>query len=518
MVYVPEGEFLMGRDSASGDVDPQHLVYLDAFWIYQTEVANAHFATFVEQTGYQTTAEDRGRSSVYHGDEYKQVVGAYWFDHPFMLGNDIFEYEYHPVVHVSWLDAEAYCNWAGGRLPTEAEWEKAARGTDGREFPWGDSAVTGDKANYCDVNCQSKWSDKNQDDGYEFTSPVGSYPANVSPYGAVDMVGNVLEWVADRYAEDYYSYSLYMNPSGPATGDYRVLRGGSNRTPLFLLDAVNRFKSLSSFSADGIGFRCSYQPESVGMLEPEPANTSTPMPALGIGSTMVNMVDGAVLVYVPEGEFLMGSEDEDAEDQEKPEHTVYLDAFWIYQHEVTNDQYRQCVEDNGCSQPRNTSAFASSSYGDHPVVYVNWNQAGDYCQWAGGRLPSEAEWEKAARGTDGRLYPWGEESPTCDLANYSGCEGGTVPVGSYPSGASPYGALDMAGNVWEWVADWFADRYYSNSPYMNPSGPASGGTRVIRGGSWSYNEWLLRVSSRYGSSPAASSFYYGFRCFRSPEP
>ena len=247
-----------------------------------------------------------------------------------------------------------------------------------------------------------------------------------------------------------------------------------------------------------------------------PTQTNTPEPTLGMGSTMVNPIDGAVMVYVPEGEFRMGSEDEDAWDDEKPEHQVYLDAFWIYQTEVTNAQYRQCVEEDACLLPGDTTKYQDADYADHPVVHVSWYDADAYCQWSRGQLPTEAEWEKAARGTDGRIYPWGDQKPTCNLANFSGCVGGTSRVGSYPDGASPYGALDMAGNVWEWVADWYAEDYYSRSPDDNPTGPTSGNKRGIRSGSWYSGRGSLRVSYRNRYGPDNWYGNYGFRCLRSP--
>jgi formylglycine-generating enzyme required for sulfatase activity len=239
--------------------------------------------------------------------------------------------------------------------------------------------------------------------------------------------------------------------------------------------------------------------------------TSIPTATLGVGATRVNENDGAEMVYVPSGEFLMGSEDEDAYKTEKPEHIVYLDGYWIYKHEVTNAQYQRCIEAGVCSG--NLGLYSEN---ENPAVYINWHMAESYCEWVGGRLPTEAEWEKAARGDDGRTYPWGETRPSCGIANYYGCRSGTAPVGSYLDNVSPYGALDMAGNVWEWVADWYGADYYAVSPYSNPTGPATGIYRVVRGGSWSNNAWYLRTSDRLSYKPDTTDQLCGFRCAFSP--
>ena len=236
-------------------------------------------------------------------------------------------------------------------------------------------------------------------------------------------------------------------------------------------------------------------------------------------------MDGMVMVNVPAGEFKMGSDktvDAQAYDNELPQHTVYLDAYWIDKTLVTNGMYTNCVNAGSCTVPDNTSSrtrsdyYSSSQYADYPVIFVDWNQVSAYCQWAGRRLPTEAEWEKAARGTDGRIFPWGNGVPTCSLANFSGCGGDTSAVDSHPEGASLYGVLDMAGNVWEWVADWYSETYYGESPANNPTGPATGDYRVLRGGSWVKNVQSVRSADRFRLNPDLGDDYLGFRCAASP--
>ena len=264
---------------------------------------------------------------------------------------------------------------------------------------------------------------------------------------------------------------------------------------------------------------------STATTEPLSSEAPTLDSTLGIGSTMIGK-DGMTLLYVPAGEFKMGSLDEDASANadEKPQHTVYLDAFWIDQTEVTNKQYAACVFASQCKPPSNTSSFSHASYygnsqfDNYPVIYVDWNQATAYCLWAGRRLPSEAEWEKAARGTDARIYPWGNDAPTKNLLNFNNNVGDTTKVGSYLLGKSFYGAYDMVGNVWEWVYDGYQSDYYATLGNFasDPKNP-SGYTRVTRGGSWRINEVLTaRTAVRawvYPTSRNVSNYNdLGFRC------
>ena len=236
------------------------------------------------------------------------------------------------------------------------------------------------------------------------------------------------------------------------------------------------------------------------------------------------------MVYVPAGPFGMGSgwNDPSAEVDEWPQHEVYLDAFWIDRTEVTNAQYKQCLEEGGCSLPFVPEWYEriAITFVDYPVTYVNWYQADAYCRWAGKRLPTEAEWEKAARGTDEHVYPWGNEfdgtklnycDVNCELEHrdvrYDDGYVGVAPVGSYPAGASPYGALDMAGNVWEVVADWWGKDYYDRSPQANPQGPDSGTMRVSRGGGHNSVRELVRSTNRgKGDLDSSGGDVSGFRC------
>ena len=221
------------------------------------------------------------------------------------------------------------------------------------------------------------------------------------------------------------------------------------------------------------------------------------------------------MLFVPAGTFIMGSERDN--NNEKPAHEVTLDAFWIDRQEVTNALYRLCVDEGSCQPSRFTNDAVYNGQ-DYPVVGVSWSEAEDYCEWADARLPTEAEWEYAARGPEGNKYPWGNEAPNCDLAQFSDCNGRTILAGSLPRGASWAGALDMAGNVSEWVNDWYDDNYYASSPARSPQGPEpeNGFLKIMRGGSWATAEGHLRGSHRTNRRPDSSNNSIGFRCVAVP--
>lgn len=269
---------------------------------------------------------------------------------------------------------------------------------------------------------------------------------------------------------------------------------------------------------------------------PQPTKISILMPTPGIGSTMISDKDNMTLLYVPAGKFTMGdiAEDALAECQnyhsdcqlswfkdEEPRHDVDLSAFWIDQTEVTNKQYATCVDAGMCEPPSDIRSYTRPKYyrnpdfDNYPVIFLDWHQAKAYCSWAGRELPSEAQWEKAARGTDAHIYPWGNDAPNKDLLNYNSNVGDTTSVGNYETGKSIYGAYDMAGNVLEWVNDWYGESYYQGSPSSNPLGPDSGRYRVLRGGAWLDYNYFVRSPFRYRLDPSLTHRFLGFRCARS---
>jgi formylglycine-generating enzyme required for sulfatase activity len=270
-------------------------------------------------------------------------------------------------------------------------------------------------------------------------------------------------------------------------------------------------------------------------VPPVTAEEKPPPPAIGMEARAPKPVlppalekaivgrDGAPMVLVPVGEFMMGSPAE----EDAPPHRVYLDAFYIDRHELTNARYLKFVEATRHRAPQHVvdpqydlwaGTTFSQGVADLPVVNVDWSDADAYCRWAGKRLPTEAEWEKAARGTDGRQYPWGNEAPSFARLNFSRHWQGAhtlQPVGNYEEGNSPYGAQDMAGNVWEWVGDWYDTGSYAAGPERNPQGPPSGFSKILRGGSWTNSADTVRATHRREEAPEVRNSDSGFRCARS---
>ena len=240
----------------------------------------------------------------------------------------------------------------------------------------------------------------------------------------------------------------------------------------------------------------------------------------------VSSRDGAPMVGIPAGPFFMGVPKwaRDGGLDEYPNHEVELDAYAIDKYEVTNGLYLEFIRATGHRTPSHPTdpsknlwqgGLMPESIASLPVVNVDWFDADAYCQWAGKRLPTEAEWEKAGRGTDDRRFPWGNVEPTHRHLNFNQSWQGEktfVPVGMYEKGQSPYGVYDMAGNVWEWVADWYDATYYSMSPRRNPQGPSTGIRRVIRSSGWQVETPQVRIFTRIASDPLDRNHSTGFRC------
>ena len=382
-VPVPAGPFRMGRDAPDAfppdeDERPRRIVALDAFRISRVPVTNRRF----------------------HGE-----------------GDD------RPVTYVSRAEAEAFCAREGVRLPTEEEWEAAARGSGDRLWPWGDDLPDRARATFAA--------------GIGAPSEAGMHPAGASACGALDMAGNVWEWTS---------------------GD--AVRGGS------YLSGPNEL-------------RCSYR---------FPVDTAARDPYVGFRVVAVDPSADFDWVDVPAGDYPIGRDPESERD------VVDVGAFELGRTPVTNGQYAGFVADGGAGRPPHWPAPD-----EHPVAFVDWHDATAFCIWSGGRLPTEAEWEKAARGTDGRRFPWGDQEDASRAAVGSGLKRGkTSPVGAHPRGASPYGLQDMAGNVWEWT-----------------STEAGDGERVLRGGSYASPglAWA-RCAMRSWSRPARRQAHIGFRVAR----
>ena len=591
MVFVPAGPFTMGSDDNLTQ-SPPHIVDVEAFFIDKYEVTNAEYAEFVKAT--------------------KHPAPSYWAGGKIPEGK-----ENHPVVYVNWEDATAYAEWCGKRLPTEAEWEKAA-GWDmkkrrHREYPWGDE-YDPRRANHCyQLGCRcngdgkihtpwwEKWSKSEEgkkiiaEGGH--TAGAGQFKGDESFFKCFDMGGNVREWVNDWYQEDYYKVGPKKNPPGPTEEEatvidgkpYRVARGGPWAYSRSTLRTSTRYRSAPSVRSLTIGFRCArtypwspperkVAPAPTKKAEPEPSTEKpSAKPAEGYVTTgatgdkiphplsrktytirykgkKIEVPEG--MVFVPAGKFLMGAGEN--------EHEVYLDSYFIGKYEVTNAEWKAFIDATGyhpVPQHWGGGTFPEGKE-NHPVVFVSWEDAQTYCEWCAKRLPTEAEWEKAASWNPEKrakfVYPWGNQwDPNLCNSGYNlvklgfrprdeknwwevygklrdteafkkmeASGGNTMSVGSYSGASSPYGCHDTVGNAYEWCWDWYMKDYHLlRDAKRNPRGPSEkeadeglfgklnkGKCRTLRGGAWPYPSSSCRAVSRDRQPPSYCSRMCGFRC------
>lgn len=453
------------RDSAqpSSNERPCHLVEVNAFSIGRNPITNREYAAFIASSGYPHP-------------------GHWPSDAPAPGTEDM------PVTYVSWHDAMAFCAWAGVRLPTEAEWEKAASGSeDSRWWPWGNALPDATRAHF-------GGSGSGVAPSQQGVMRVGQFPAGASPYGVHDMAGNVAEWTHSRY-QPY----PYRDDNGREDGpdqSRRVIRGGSFVHGAAQIRCAARTAMESGTRDVYIGFRV----------------------AAAVGKRPLVQLD---LVEIPPGPFWMGSDhrkpDHPVLADEVPRHLQEVDSFRIAQFPTTNAQYLRFVEEAGYEVPSHwRNGVIPLGYEEHPVTHVDWNDAQRYCDWAGVRLPTEVEWEYVAAGTgrpqSARLYPWGNQTPSTRRLNFRGEQ--TTIVGSFPAGASPEGVLDLAGNVWEWVSSLHAPYPYDAGDGREDQGAM--GRRVLRGGSFlSPSPGFVRSAMRSLSFPTRRREHIGFRVVES---
>jgi len=503
MVQIPAGEFIMGISHPQvGQWFGQHseIQFLtDDFAYVQTPQLTVRLDAY---------AIDKFEVTI---DRYRRCVQAGICQSVSALQTLPDNY---PVVGVTWDDADTYCRWVGKHLPNEAEWEKAARGTDGRWYPWGNDWAEN----------RAKEVDTPQD-----LRPVGSYPEGASPYGLLDMGGNASEWTNDWF--DPYPEQPDMTLFSGYHGQERVIRGWLRGSYSLLGgpkgSAVARIDNLPNVPPpDFVGFRCGRGP--IQDWHNLVIHTS-------LSSAVATLtLDLSKMVYVPAGEFIMGTNDKKSS-YAQPAHIVYLDEYYIDKYEVTVPEFAAFLNGNsghsyGCGgyscsgfDRYGGTAIPGLSFVDGqyqikpeaqhwPASDITWYGAQAYCAWAGKRLPTEAEWEKAARGTDGRKYPWGNDwNPDWAAGMYFPRESPLASVGQYPKDTSPYGAMDMLGNVEEWVFDWFDRNYYAQAPYANPVNRKSSGQGwVVRGRVGPISQ--VGLTLRTLGVPASG----GFRCVYTP--
>jgi formylglycine-generating enzyme required for sulfatase activity len=458
MVLVPVGCFMMGSDDGDEDEQPVHQQCFDEpFWIDQTEVTNRQF----------------GSEGYYSGDN-------------------------RPRDSMSWSDAHDFCASRGARLPTEAEWEYAARGPDGLVYPWGNEFVSNNVVHH--ENARNE------------TAEVGSRPGGISWVGAFDLSGNVWEWLSTVWDPAEFPYPYNPNDGREVldlTYDQRVLRGGAWDDNELDVRATNRSFAHSVGGFPNEGFRCARSVSPLG----EPGN---PVTSNADWTPVIQPYNGVPMALVPAGCFTMGSEDGD-DDEIPVQQQCFDEPFWIDVYEVTNAQFEtfggEAQIDSRWTDP------------NRPRERINWFEAYNFCSLRGARLPTEAEWEYAARGPDNLVYPWNNEFSPDHVVYYGNSDDQTTDVGSRPNGVSWVGAHDMSGNVLEWVSTAY-DNLDETGEFPYPYDPSDGREdaqrtdvyRVLRGGSFHDSGRNLDAANRSRNYLYIADHFGGFRCARSESP
>ncbi len=529
MAHIPAGRFLQGRKVKPREVKyhddaPQRLVQLSSYHVDKYEVSVKQFKACIE-----------AGSCAAKGIDLEKVEG-----------------DEQPAHYVTWYAAERYCKWLGKRLPTEAEWERAARGDKGRAYPWKEKNLR------CKLANVGLALHPHRGLGYvceHGPTPVTWFEHDGSPYGLSQMGGNVAEWVQDWYRPDYYKKAPKKDPRGPKKGEsaYRThggkvvqdagvktVRGGCYFCSDYTTHVTYRWYATPSRRDHRIGFRCASSRE-----VPRPAPPAKEAPPRRKGTHD--------MVLVPAGSFLRGSVALEVKppasgqyssavptrhgQDELPQRSIHLDAYYIDRYEVSVAQYKACYEAKACGHalwqdPGSKFNVAKNPYSNfksyvrpnQPVNGVSWLNARDYCKWRGKRLPTEAEWEKAMRGAKGAQLPehglCGNIGHFAKVTRLYGRPGEyrsfsystTIPVRWYQRCKSPYGAVQMLGNVQEWVSDWYGWNYYKKSPDKNPTGPAEGTMRVKRGSCWICPLKYATTTWRDKARPEAQDGMTGIRC------
>ncbi|HEY3324142.1 MAG TPA: SUMF1/EgtB/PvdO family nonheme iron enzyme [Planctomycetota bacterium] len=571
LVLVPAGEFMMGSTDGDGTEKPVHKVKISkSYYIGKYDITVAEFRAFAEATRYKTEAEKQNKGWSLKDGQWQEVSGVNWRNPGFTQEGC------HPAVVVTWNDAQDFCKWATKlvrhtvRLPTEAEWEYAARGPQGLKYPWGDK-WDGVLANVADASLRRagfsmRWGGEiKEDDGYTFTSPVGAFK-NASWCGAFDMAGNVWQWCQDNWNDRYYADSPTVDPQGPATGGSRALRGGCWDHGPSACRSARRIASDPGGRHAHNGFRVVVEaalntpPSAVAPpatpAQPETRNLkpeTVPWPLhdgkepvaeyakrVGLPPTETLDLGGGVkleLVLVPAGEFMMGSND--GEGNEQPVHRVKISKpFYMAKYETTFAQFRAFAhaiqhvteaekggqawtwkDGNGqFVKEANWKTPGFSQEDNYPACIISWNDAREFCKWAAektGRnicLPSEAQWEYACRAGTTTKFNTGDQDSDLEQEGWfnKNSEMHTNTCGQKKPNA--WGLYDMRGNVREWAQDYFNDKYYVDSPPLDPKGPASGGDRALRGGGWCNGPYGCRSARRFALAPGGVDATIGFRC------